>query len=348
MVSGTRLLFVWMLLGVSMGFGVAKAQAVLGFTNAQGFPAIVNPGQAVQLSGWIRNSGTASFSGLLDIEFLPDSGVAFPLDNNFPVSNLQPGDSVLWSLSNYNFPPGILRQNNNDVLIWPTRPNGNPDVDVDTLSFAIYYTEGSAFKLQRGDFHAMNNGVTFQSTYQIVAEAINFSKVANIKDVCLFVSIPTKNPICIDTETSSIAYRSSALFQFHDFRIIEEFGLTPSDTLIQAIDVIEFYAMELEVTSEPFNIIRIPILSNAVAVSPVQPTVDIQIYPNPLQDVVHIDLPDAWVADAQVHLLDLAGRLVGSYVLENGQIQLEELPAGSYLLEIVSRKGTYRQQVIRR
>ncbi len=343
---GRRIWIIGIFTLVMLGNGWCQGQALLGFTNTDGFPQVVAQGNQYDVSGWIINRGTVAFSGVLGIYLKPDSNTTLTIDNNFNVSNaLLPGDSVLWTRSNYNFPPGHFRLGNNDVLIWPTSPVIGLDVDYDTISSVIYYTESAAFRLANADFAAYPNGMELFGRYDISARATNLSQLANDHDVCLYAKIPGKAPLCLDQETGQYGYNDVALFDAPQFKIWDRFGLTAADTIGGVIDQITFYALETDTSLNPLNEVVLP-LNRIVGLRDEMHTPGVGVYPNPFTSVLHIDIPADWKADAMVQLHDIAGRMVMHQRLQANSLDLSNLPAGSYLLEIQSRKGSHRQQVI--
>jgi hypothetical protein len=343
---GHRIWILCVFIFAMLGNGWCQGQSLLGFTNADGFPQVIAQGNHYDVSGWIINRGTVAFSGALGIYLKPDSSSVLTLDNNFTVSNaLLPGDSILWTRNNYNFPPGHFRLGNNDVLIWPTSPVIGLDVDYDTISAVIYSTESAAFRLANADFDVYPDGLELLGSYDINASATNWSQSVNAHDVCLYAKIPGKAAICLDRETGQYGYNDVALFDAPQFKIWDRFGLAAADTLGGVIDQITFYALETDTSLNPLNEVVLPV-NRIVGVADAMHAPRVGVYPNPFTTVLHIDIPADCKADAMVQLRDLAGRLVMQQRLQASTLDLSNLPAGSYLLEIQSRKVHHRQQVI--
>ncbi|GGF13197.1 carbohydrate-binding protein [Hymenobacter cavernae] len=70
----------------------------------------------------------------------------------------------------------------------------------------------------------------------------------------------------------------------------------------------------------------------------------LQLYPNPVTDQLHVASPDLALADSQYQILDAQGRIVGSGSLENGTADVAALPSGMYVLLIQTKE----QQLTRR
>ena len=64
----------------------------------------------------------------------------------------------------------------------------------------------------------------------------------------------------------------------------------------------------------------------------------ITIYPNPVQDIIHLNLPaGTTLQKAEIH--DMQGRLLRSYS-DKEPVNAADLPKGLYLLNVVTDKGT--------
>jgi len=66
------------------------------------------------------------------------------------------------------------------------------------------------------------------------------------------------------------------------------------------------------------------------------------LYPNPSQEWVIVDFGKIWEGDFQIYLLDQAGRQIlrsKQGLGKNNPIYLKQIPAGSYLLKIISPEG---------
>lgn len=72
---------------------------------------------------------------------------------------------------------------------------------------------------------------------------------------------------------------------------------------------------------------------------------NVNIYPNPAQNVIHID---GEVANSQINILDMSGReIYTSYLLENNnQLNIEKLSAGIYFVQIFNDKNLITKKII--
>jgi hypothetical protein len=327
-----------------LGAGVCLGQVSLGFTNLSGFPTVVTQGSQYNVNGWIINSGTASFTGIVSIELKPDSGTVITVDNNFNVSSpLLPGDSIFWSRTNYTFPSGHFRNSNNGVMIWPTASVGGDPVDSDTLGMIIYYSDGSAFRLSQAGFGVYSGGITLDQNYDLHTLAINLSDQKNTQDVCLYAQVEGRVPMCIMQKSGEYELNEEVDFDLIDLNIVDKFSLSATEKAL--VDQVAFYAMEVGDTDEALNKIIVPV-QGFVGISPLQASSVLRAYPNPFDHQLTVQVPDDWKADAQIKLRDLSGRLVYQQAFASTTIELGTMAAGSYLLEIESHYGTYRQQVI--
>lgn len=75
----------------------------------------------------------------------------------------------------------------------------------------------------------------------------------------------------------------------------------------------------------------------------------LKIYPNPVQEIVNIELENGKILHIQ--LLDLQGKRLQNWPAEQyantAQIQLPKLPAGMYLLQIATDKGNMHSRIIK-
>ncbi|WP_167856234.1 T9SS type A sorting domain-containing protein [Hymenobacter metallicola] len=92
-------------------------------------------------------------------------------------------------------------------------------------------------------------------------------------------------------------------------------------------------------------------LDGTAAFSPVatvRPIVDVQLYPNPVEDVVQIQMPQS-VGGVNVQITDLTGRLVTQSILDGaGQMDVRGLPPGTYLIHIGEGIGRITRTLVKR
>lgn len=77
---------------------------------------------------------------------------------------------------------------------------------------------------------------------------------------------------------------------------------------------------------------------------------DISLYPNPVSDLLRVNVTDPGVKQVDLRLFDLQGRLVRNMSLSSGthDVDVRRLPAGNYFLELVVDKSqTYRAQIVK-
>jgi len=65
---------------------------------------------------------------------------------------------------------------------------------------------------------------------------------------------------------------------------------------------------------------------------------DLDIYPNPVRDVLNIDVVDPL---ARVEIMDITGKTINVFESPNNQILLSDLKQGLYMVKIISVKGDY-------
>lgn len=74
----------------------------------------------------------------------------------------------------------------------------------------------------------------------------------------------------------------------------------------------------------------------------------ITVYPNPTNDVVNIDLGDAYWVES-IHIVDILGKSINNTTLQqqiqHHQMQLTNLPAGQYFIRIKTDKGIYTEKI---
>lgn len=333
-----RRLFIFpiILLGAASGlFG----QYAFGFTNLDGFPDVVAQGVHYDISGWIVNNGTAPISGSFRVEMKVDQGSALSLDNSFVISTpLQPGDSIYWSKTNHNFPPGHFRLGLNDVLIWPTSP-AFPNADVDSLVKPVYFSESAIFRLETNGFQQISSGINIHRSYNMDIEATNISELSNTKTVLLYAKIADHDPIEIDRRQGIFDQGEVVNFRVHHLEIDEIFDINYDNIPSK----VEFFVLERDFV-EPYNRLNYAV-EGAVAVDQTIEGTQVSIFPNPSSGYLNIAMPDNWKADANIKLFDLSGREVLKVEKVIAGFQTDELQAGLYLLQLSSAKGEHKQLI---
>jgi hypothetical protein len=341
-----RIYFIWALL--ALGGIEAWAQASLGFTNANGFPTVIVGSQNYTLSGWLKNTGNVAFSGQLDIRIKIDTSSAITVQNNFNVNPpLQPGDSTFWQRNNYNFPPGHFRMSNNDVLIWPTLPSGGPGINIDTLHMQMFYTSGSALETEYVRTHpgGNGNGPGVRGRYAMHIKGNNVSPKSTVNPICVYVRTNGTEAKCAGTVKGPLHQGDKVSVWIQDFCIQEFFGISNDDPKLYDIDRLYIYMQEVGEDFNPYNIVELPV-ERLVGNHDATDRNAVQVFPSPFDNELQIKLPHAMRPDAQLRLYDLRGKLVHQQALQTEVVDLSALPPGSYMLEVTSKHGTHRQQVI--
>ena len=75
---------------------------------------------------------------------------------------------------------------------------------------------------------------------------------------------------------------------------------------------------------------------------------DIKVFPNPVSDVLNINITEEGLDQADVFLWNLYGQKIRQWSWTQGsyQININDLPAGNYFLEFRTDKGRFQQQVL--
>lgn len=106
---------------------------------------------------------------------------------------------------------------------------------------------------------------------------------------------------------------------------------------------------------DPSDVNNCPVLNaaqssyfdRALGIGEVSQDCDVRLYPNPVHDMVTIQLPST---PCQVSLLDAAGRTVSTQSVSDSycQFSLQSLPAGLYLVRVATSAGIATRQLIKR
>ena len=66
------------------------------------------------------------------------------------------------------------------------------------------------------------------------------------------------------------------------------------------------------------------------------------IYPNPVDDFIHIDLPEEWDNSNKLDVLSVTGQVLLTYqIIDNISVNVQELSAGTYILKITDNSGKF-------
>jgi len=97
--------------------------------------------------------------------------------------------------------------------------------------------------------------------------------------------------------------------------------LVLGDTLKNLADIYFDYNFPIR-TNEAQSKVAFPVATNDI-------TIDINIYPNPVRDVLHVDTQEAW---NKAEIYDLNGRILRSLSLHGSTIDMSSLKSGTYFL----------------
>ena len=140
-----------------------------------------------------------------------------------------------------------------------------------------------------------------------------FAIVGNAKAVPSLVVKPLRGAECITAlgVVGKLVYSGDSLYVYDKAQI-----LVFSDLLTN----VQHVRFSDEQPSTPTNV------ENTQGES----TLQVKVYPNPTQEVLHVENAQSEV----LRLYAIDGRLVGTQAVENGsaQVDMAELPAGNYLL----------------
>ena len=132
---------------------------------------------------------------------------------------------------------------------------------------------------------------------------------------------------------------------------------SPHDTAVQPVHVYNeqgFFMVKLKVWDNDFRccdslsgLIHVDSVNH---VSILDYTSDqLRIYPNPATDVVSIvGMDDILLHEARI--MDMAGRVVRTFRIEDSQttLNIRDLPAGNYLIEVRTSQGTVSKPIVKR
>lgn len=81
------------------------------------------------------------------------------------------------------------------------------------------------------------------------------------------------------------------------------------------------------------------------AVSELKLNIDIQVFPNPAKDIVNLNYP-AEVEIQNIELMDIVGKTIKAFSNPVSSIDVSTLPAGNYLLKIVTNQGLVVRKIV--
>ena len=354
--------------------GKAHCQSVLKIDSFSITPAKFKIGDIVNLNVRIRNiSKTDTCTDYKYIIYFntaanhnPDSITTV---NDSPLVNLAPGKSFIRSVSlsidsNY-FPPADTI--GNIIVVWPTGIglNGQPDPNSSFLydSLPVKYSDSAKHPFLKIDSLIINNGKTFK-----IGDSVAISlKVKNVG------TGPLKDP-SVDIYLETIAHQAQVLVQ--NVTGINGLGLNqskpvtfnykidslyfpPADTINNIIVV---WPTGIGVSGKPdanvgYTKDSIPVKYSDSAkqtttsiLLPANENADksVKVYPNPAQDVFYIQSLNPRLDIKAVQIIDIAGKQITGWALNNNQINIANLPKGIYLISItVSDNNIARYKVVK-
>lgn len=315
-----------------------SAQVSFGFHGLSGLPTVVSQGTQYDLQAWLVNTGQVPLAGPFSIKMSVNSGTEFDIDFNFQLSSaLQPGDSVLWQKNNYTLPFGHFRLGNNDVLIWPTMPS-LPGYAGEAVQATAYYAEGAVFRLKGKGFEEFMEGLRVEESYTLDVHAVNIYEEPNVAPLSLCVQAEGYQVVRIATITNFVQPGEFAYFSLSNFKLKDIYNINPQMGMTR----VEFFVLE-EGLLNPYNKFSFDVHQDVAADEFANPE-GVRIFPIPARDVLFIDVPRSWMADAQVMIFDLTGKMLAQ-TREFGQIDLSNYPSGSYMVKIRSAKGSHSQMI---
>ena len=326
-------------------------QSRIGFTNLNGFPDVVVH-QQYNLSAWIKNTGTTTLSGDIDVIASFNGGNNHQIDNNFNLATpLAPGDSVLWTKNNYTFPYGQMQPGQNDVLIWPTKSSGGGLSD--TLKKPIFFADGAAFALLGEGLEAVAaEGIDIDQTYGLSVSAFNIGEAANQNAVGFYMQVGTAAPVLLRQREQSANPDQRLACEIEIPALRSQLEARHGGSLPDGFIVtVRLYAEELG--GLPYYQAQY-LRTQSVDLPDPQPVGDTDggplLFPVPSSNgalqLTHADTFFAKVRIAQLFGPD--GRLVAEYSTLGNTLDLSKQVAGHYLLRIESTTGEtwYRKIVL--
>ncbi|TAE03384.1 MAG: T9SS C-terminal target domain-containing protein, partial [Bacteroidetes bacterium] len=130
---------------------------------------------------------------------------------------------------------------------------------------------------------------------------------------------------------------------------LSHFKMEANQTIIYTVIVVDEEGREseisspVEVTTDQINLITG--IESDLEQNP------IRVYPNPVKDRLVLDLSSKFLRKIEISIFNMLGQKVLTKSLTNSEkeeiLDLNHLPAGTYLLEILSEKGKHRQQIVK-
>lgn len=206
---------------------------------------------------------------------------------------------------------------------------------------------GSQINLEAGAYISPGNPIgTFSSTESLICE----------KNSIVNIELDPENSSCDQLKAAGISLQSAMLFLINvstvGYAIGEEFKILSANTIEG-----QFAAIYPQQPADGLYWVTDKLYTEGIiSVSDQQPSAldqqiksALKIYPNPADERLYIEHPDANMQNAKFNIFNLNGALVkSSAVLHNGSIDVSKLPEGIYILnvKINSSNVSYRISII--
>ena len=228
---------------------------------------------------------------------------------------LSPNTSQNISLETIN-----IQEGENTIEIFTTQPNGfrdlNPNNDTISVTFLVKNGVNFEFTIQTDNYAEENNWLLLNSIGEVIVEENNLES-----------NTTTNFNICQEVDSCY----TFILFDSYNDGICCDFGngyLSINNQIYSG----EFN-QQLEV-----NLCEVSTTNNKYELN------DIQIYPNPANDLVYIESESTI---RKIILTNMLGKNVASKLCDNNKekLNLYNLKSGSYVLIIITEKGNHQSKI---
>lgn len=300
-----------------MLFSMAYGQTRAGFSTLNGFPSVIDNGQAYLLRGFIVNTGTDTLTGSLNIKMSVNGDSPMPIENGVIIPHpVAPGDSFLWNYPNYHFPTGRFAPGQNDVVIWPTRSGPGPLILADSASKEVEFVGGN-LAIDKLDIDNIMTAISLDHTYSLIVPATGEEFDAATQTLVLMVN----------NGTAAVGIAPSKV-QILEGRFVLDFDGALVDPAV--LTVLQGGA---ELTATLVTEERDARNTQGLATLPGQEAQAVRngfrIYPVPARETLHLDGPGV----DRYEIMGYDGRLLRSGTATDA-ISLDDLAPGSYWLRL--------------
>ncbi len=108
---------------------------------------------------------------------------------------------------------------------------------------------------------------------------------------------------------------------------------------------IQFASSEIGYAKTDHNIYKTTNGGEITAVSELNANVDIQIFPNPSNDIIKLNHPSG-IEIQKIELMDIVGKTIQAFSNPVSSIDVSKLPAGNYLLKLDTNKGSVVKKIL--